>query len=94
MREREPTVHHQTTLRPRNQTVRPPAGLVKMHQRRRIGDEQRLETELLEDDLVGVVLDGGEVEEGFGEEEGGEVRGDVEEGEEVGPDGGLEVRVD
>lgn len=41
-----------------------------------------------------MALDGGEVEEGFGEEEGGKVRGDVEEGEEVGPDGGLKVRVD
>lgn len=37
--EAEPAVHHQTTLRFRNQSVRPPRRLVQMHQRRRIGDE-------------------------------------------------------
>lgn len=76
----------------------PTAGLVEVGQGRGVGDVEGGEAQVLEDELVGGALDGGEGEEGLGKEEGGVGRtgvGAVEEGgEEVGPDVALEVRID
>lgn len=94
MRKREPTVHDKTTLRLGDQPLWARAGLVQMNERGRVGDVEGLEAEVLEDELVGGALDGGEGEGRLGEEEGAGRGADAEVvREEVGPDVALQVGV-
>lgn len=66
-----------------------------MDKRGRVSSKEGAEIIVLEDCLIDDALDGWEDEVGLGKEEGGGGRFDlVELGEEVEPDGGLEVGVD
>lgn len=72
-----------------------PAGLVEVDEGGGIGDAESAEAEVLEDELVGGVLDGWGVEEGLHQEEGGAAGVDAEEGaDHPVPHLLLEVRVD
>lgn len=94
--EGEAAVDNEAALGARNHRPRPPAaGLVEVDEGWGVGDVEGAEAEVLEDDLVGGALGGGEVEEGLHEEEVGVVGVDAEGGaEEAVPDLPLEVGVD
>lgn len=62
MREREAAIHDEAALGRDG----PAAGLVEVGQGGGVGHVKRGEVEVLEDELVGGALDGGESEEGFG----------------------------
>lgn len=95
VRKAEAAVDDQAALRLGNEPVWPARRLVEVDERRRVGDEEGSEIEVLEDDLVDGALDGGEGEEGLGQEEGGAGRVDFEEvREEVGPQRRLEIGID
>lgn len=96
MSKRETTINDETSLGFGNEAIGTPTGLVEMNERRRIGDEEGVEVEIFEDELVDGALNGGEIQEGFDEEERGERRvfEGEERGEDVRPDVALEVGVD
>lgn len=94
--EGEAAVDNEAALGAGHHRPRPPAaGLVEVDEGWGVGDVEGAEAEVLEDDLVGGALGGGEVEEGLDEEEVGVVGVDAEGGaEEAVPDLPLEVGVD
>lgn len=93
--EGETTINNEAAARPGEDAVRGEVGHVEVGEGGGIGDEQRAEPEVFEDELIGDLLDRGQGEEGFDEEQGGFGGLDMEQGLEGSiPYLLLQVRVD